>query len=207
MRRPARGVTLLEVLVVVAIVAILSAIAAGGLQSLVSRTRVAQTGRTLASALRNTRLRAVATGCFHFAQVNGPQYAGVNAGVVGFPTRRNTVSIVRKANCDATLPVFQPGDQVVDSFPMHDGPLASVQFDVPPLLGTTLGNNAFTVGWDRTAARFVAADTGGGGALSFVDVTAAAPNPITVGLTALGSGVTVAGGAVAVPTNGHVRYP
>lgn len=203
MKRPARGVTILEVLVVVAIVGILSAVAAGGLRSLVANTRIAQTGRTLASSLRAARTRAVATSCPHFVQVNGPTYAGL--GPAGYPARRNMVNIIRKADCTQNQAVWVPGDLVIDSFPLHDGPLDSVRF-VTAIVGN-LGNNAFGIGYDRLATRTVWVDAAGGGQAAFADITAAAPAIITIQIQSTVAADSGAAGTVSIPAMGNVRFP
>lgn len=204
--RKARGVTLLEVMIVVTIVGILSAVAAGGLRSLLTQTRVAQSGRVLASAFRTARLRAIATGCPHFVQVNGPTYGGL--GPVGFQWRPNTVSVMRKGDCTQVDANFAAGDVLIDSFKLHDGDVNSVRITAPATLvaGGQLLANSFAVGYDRLATRNVWADSAGGGHAAFADITATVPAVIP--LTIQSSLPDAApGGTLSIPTLGSVRYP
>lgn len=211
-RRRAAGVTLLEVMVVVAIVGILSAIAAGGMRSLVTTTRVAQSGRVLATAFRQTRLRSMATHCTHFVQVNGPTYGGSGANAVGpagFLGVRNQAAIYRKGDCTSTQAGFAPGDILVDSFVINDAPIGSLDFVVPaPLIAsTTLDNNAFGVAYDGQGSRTVWVDEAGGGAASFVDVTATVPAILSLTIRSHSAQVDEAFGTLSIPLTGGARFP
>ncbi len=205
-----RGVTLLEVMVVVAIVGILSAIAAGGMRSMVTSTRVAQSGRVLATAFGQTRLRAMATRCTYFVQVNGPAYGGAGAaaaGPAGFLGVRNQAAIYRKGDCASAQATFVAGDILVDSFVLNDGPLGSLDFLVPAtLIGSgALDNSAFAVAYDGLGTRSVWSDATGGGAASFMNVTAGVPDLLT--MTIRSHSEPDALGTLAIPLTGRARFP
>lgn len=166
-----RGFTLLEIMVVVAIVGILGAIAAGFTVQMLRSAEVNRAAKTVNSAVGQARQRAITTGCAHFVQVNGPQYAG--AGPQDFPGRRGFVAIVRKAQCDSTNYFFEAGDRVVESERwLPDGVFTVQQVDVRPpaglMGGAHLASDALAFGFDRLGRRSVFVDTGGAGAAGFV---------------------------------------
>jgi prepilin-type N-terminal cleavage/methylation domain-containing protein len=161
MARP-RGVTLLEVMMVVAIIGVLSGIGGGALRSLITSSKVLATEKVIRATVAGARLRAVSGNCAHFVQINGTGYAGV--GAAGFPGRPRQIAVVRKGRCDAPDPFFEPGDTVVDSDWLFD---ASVRNELVLPAGLyasqTLDTAAFTVGFSLTGARVVAVDASNSG--------------------------------------------
>lgn len=126
MRR--RGVSLLEVVVVVAIIGIISAIAAPNLLRLIQRNRVVNVGREFGSIFVNARTQAVTRGFPSTICLSGPAFA----------TRPNQVRMVRKAVALAPGAVVTPdvaGIAAAD-FPLENWfPTEQVVFNFAPPMG------------------------------------------------------------------------
>ena len=169
--RARRGSTLAEVMTVVAIIGILSAMGGSALQGMLAFNRVAASGKGLNSALGGVRTRAAASNCAHFVQVNGPTFAGV--GSTSFPVRAGTISMMRKGNCASTVTSFEPGDRLVDSVQLGPDEIpTSVQLALPKALlpGGTLGSESFVIGYDRLGSRRVWFDASGTGEAGYTEV-------------------------------------
>lgn len=170
--RGPRGVTMIEIMVVVAIVGIMSAISGAFTIQMLKSSRVNATARTVNAIIGSARQRAVMTGCGHFVQLNGPGYTG--AGATGFPSRAATISIVRKGDCNSQSFIFEAGDRVVDFEPLGPDELP-YQVRLKPAAGlitdTYMDNDALVVGYDRLGRRGIFVDDDGSGATSFAENT------------------------------------
>lgn len=126
MRR--RGVSLLEAVVVVAIIALISALAAPNLLRLIQRSRVVNVGKEFGSIFVNARTQAVTRGFPSTVCLSGPAFAT-------FP---NQVRMVRKAVALAPGAVVTPdvaGIAPAD-FPLENWfPSERVVFAFAPAMG------------------------------------------------------------------------
>jgi prepilin-type N-terminal cleavage/methylation domain-containing protein len=141
------GFTLIEMMMVVAIVGILSGLAVGGIRGLVDQGRANGTAGSLARLVANARLRAISMGCRTSVQVNGPSYAPSSGTPVGFPSAPNTVSVFMKKQCDSTNGYFEAGDRIVSSYSLVD---QHVNLTIPAVV-TTLGSNSVVVSYGMTS--------------------------------------------------------
>lgn len=108
-RALSRGVSLLEVMVVVAIVGIVAGTAAMGFSDMKNMGMVREETRNLLSALRNARTLAVATSIPHGVRISG----GADAAA---PEYRNYIITYRKPNADTAAGPYAPGfDRVLQS--------------------------------------------------------------------------------------------
>jgi prepilin-type N-terminal cleavage/methylation domain-containing protein len=156
-----RGVTLLEVMTVVAIVGILSALGGGALMNLVKTNRVVSSAKEVMAMARAARTRALASSCPHFIQLNGRSYAGA----APTPNRPSTIFLVRKGVCSSTLPYFEATDKVVDSAVLgSESAPGSVAISLPAAVLPTLEliAQSVTVAYDGGGNVSVALDGGGG---------------------------------------------
>ena len=180
-RRSARGFTLLEMMMVVAIGAILAAMGGSAFLGLLRTNRANSTTRSVLTMLRSARTRAMTAVCPHFVQINGRAYAGP----VGSPNRPATIYLVRKGFCASSNMFFEAGDRVMDSTALGpDGLPASVDLFVPAtVVGSgVLVSESIVVGYGVEGALPVTAgqlnipvDTGSG----FSVVATAGPLTLT----------------------------
>lgn len=180
-RRPA-GTTLAEMMTVVAIIGMLSAMGGSALMDMVVADRVISTSKSLMGALGGARIRAASSNCPHYVQVNGPTYAGT--GAAGFVTQPSLIAVMRKSNCASTVMRFEPGDRAVDSVALGPEEVpGAVRLLLPTavLSSQTLTNQSVVFAFDRLGARFVSVDAAGSGASGFADITAV--DSVAVNLT------------------------
>lgn len=171
-RHGRRGMTLLEMMTVVAIIGILSSIGGGALFDMVVASRVVSSTKSLMAMLGTARLRATMSNCPHYVQVNGPTYVGT--GATGFVRAPATLSLMRKGSCASAKMAFEPGDQLVDSDSLGPAELPNaVQLLVPATMLSTevLRGEGVTIGYDRLGGRSVWFDAGGAGETGFSEVT------------------------------------
>ena len=91
-RQGSEGFTLIEVMVVVAIIGLLTSLSIVGYQAVTRNARTNGEADTLSQFLKNARLRAVSTGCPHVVRYEVPS-AAMAAG---------TMTIYRKSPCTLT---------------------------------------------------------------------------------------------------------
>ena len=130
-----QGITLVEMMMVVAIIGVLSALAAGFTIAMVRSSRVNSMAHTLTSLLASARQRAVTTACPHFVEVHGPTFVG--ALPVGAPVGPARMFIARKANCASTTLWFELGDRVVDEAILWDDAAFRQTLRLRPALSTS----------------------------------------------------------------------
>jgi prepilin-type N-terminal cleavage/methylation domain-containing protein len=177
-RRPA-GTTLMEMMTVVAIIGILSAMGGSALLDVLVASRVTSTSKSLSGALGGARVRAASSNCPHYVQVNGPAYAGT--GAAGFVTQPGVIAVMRKANCASTTLRFEPGDRAVDRVALGPEELpGAVELLLPAavLSSQTLTNQSVVFAYDRLGARFVSVDATGAGESGFAEVSGVASVPV-----------------------------
>ena len=111
---PTRGFTLIEIMVVVAITAVLTTLSVVGYQSVMMNARTNGEADVISMFLKNARLRAVSTGCPHVVRYNGQSYSGSS------PAR--SLTMYRKAGCTVAIgtaaqnTTVLPYDVVVNSY-------------------------------------------------------------------------------------------
>lgn len=177
------GFTLIEMMIVVAILGVLSALAGTAYQGMIRLGRVNGAANQLAAVLNNARIRAVTQRCPHFVLFTGRDYTPA-AAPGGFPTGQASAFVVQKADCAAldltlaggpapkpfyeegTLPVVAPAtvpadrDRVVASFAMLESRVdlaSNAAGGGPGLVG------ALVVGFDADGQRFITQDSAGTG--------------------------------------------
>ncbi len=111
---PTRGFTLIEIMVVVAITAVLTTLSVVGYQSVMMNARTNGEADVISMFLKNARLRAVSTGCPHVVRYNGQSYSGSS------PAR--SLTMYRKAGCTVAIGTITqnttvtPNDVVVNNY-------------------------------------------------------------------------------------------
>lgn len=103
-----RGLTMIELLVVVALVGIIASMSVYTLGAVNDRARVNGAAETLATVLRNARVQAITERCMYVVQINGPTYNPV-AAPPDVPRTRNSVLVWRKNNCNSAVGAYEPG--------------------------------------------------------------------------------------------------
>jgi prepilin-type N-terminal cleavage/methylation domain-containing protein len=217
MNHALRGMTLLEMLIVVAIVGILSTLGVVSIVSMTQIGRVNSAAGTLTRALVDARLRSMTQHCSHVVQVNGPTYAATSA-LVGAPRQAGSVSVIRKARCTSTTMRYEAGgstegfdrDRVLTTAILGDDAIATrgVKYHVVGPTGIIAGGDELTrqalaIGYSDTGARslLVDVDTGAGfvgGTTSDFTLAIAAPTANA------DAGVQV---TVVIPTSGVASRP
>lgn len=182
-RRRAAGMTMLEMMTVVALIGVLSGLSGAAISDMVRSGRVIASSKGFMTALGTVRLRAAATNCPHYVQVNGPTYAGT--GSTGFPAGASTIALVRKGDCNSTVVGFEAGDRVVDQIRLGPDELPdSVVLVVPTSLLSAgeLTNQSVIIDYDRRGKRRIAVDGTGAGETGFSEVTAVENDDLTLTL-------------------------
>lgn len=172
-----RGVTLLEVMVVIAIIGILAAVAGTQVTQVVRQTRVTSAGKSLESTLQAARARAMLGNCPHVVQLNGPSYAGT--GSTRFPTRQGVAVLFRKGQCASTVGSYEDGDVKLDEVPLSvDGLAQGVELGVATELiaDGVLDTEGLAFSWSPQGERYIALDGSGTGETGFAAFTTAVPD-------------------------------
>lgn len=176
--RKARGFTLLELMIVVAIIGVLGALSVFALGQILQQGRVNGAAARLTQLLRDARTRAVTQRCPHLVQINARTYAPASP-PAGAPRRAMTASIIRKANC-AGLPsrnFYEEGadlasrDKVLLEVELADltTPNAVRVFVTSPtgIVGGGELDKSITIGFDVDGRRTYAEDLDGDGNATF----------------------------------------
>jgi prepilin-type N-terminal cleavage/methylation domain-containing protein len=166
--RARRGFTLLEMLMVVAIMGVMSALATASIIAATQLGRVNGAATTVAALLTTTRTRALTEHCTYVLQLNGPTYNPL-AAPVDVLRRPNTALLYRKNNCASTVGAYEGGaalpDRLVQEMALQD---FNVDLTFPPgiLAAGRLGSGSVSIGWlgNGTSRITVFADPTGSGA-------------------------------------------
>lgn len=183
MRR--RGFSLIEMLVVVAIAAILAALSAYSLLAVNELGRINGAGQTVANILRTARARAITERCTYVVQFNGPNYnpLAAPADVLRTP---GTIIVWRKNDCRSNVGGYVPGlaanlrDRRVNDYAMQEF-RTTVFFPVgiipenPGPLGNRLATSSVSIGWQGDGTRMIWADVDSDGASTDTGFAGALP--------------------------------
>jgi prepilin-type N-terminal cleavage/methylation domain-containing protein len=146
-----RGFTLLEMLTVVAIVGVLSAMATTGIMEIEKTGRVNGTATAVARMLANARSRTIAERCRYVVQITGPTW-NPPAPPAGAQIVPNSVLTFRKRDCESTVGRFETGDRTISEL-MLDSSNGNVRFVTNPIglsPGNVLGASAISFSWTPT---------------------------------------------------------
>lgn len=162
-----RGVTLLEVVLVMAIIATLAGLAGYTVSSVSEIGRMNGAAQTLATVLKNARARAITERCTYVVQINGPLYNPI-AAPVDVLRSRNQVLLWRKNNCTSNVGAYEPGlapalrDRLVDSYNLTE---FSSEYVFPAALvtGGRLLSQSVSFAWQGDGTRVIWHDDDGDG--------------------------------------------
>jgi prepilin-type N-terminal cleavage/methylation domain-containing protein len=166
-RAPARtaGFTLVELMAVVAIVGILSAIGLSGVMHIAKLGKVNGTATALARMMTNARTRAILERCMYVVQVTGPQWA---PGAAAGPDVRKipkSIQVYRKATCNSTNGFFETGqgDKLISEFDLDDSNGNVLMLTGPGgvVPGDIMGANAVSFAWAPDGTRLLYVDATG----------------------------------------------
>ena len=160
-RGPRRGVTLVELMVVVAIAGILAAMSAYSFRAVNELGRLNGAASTLATVLTNTRVRAITERCTYVVQVSGPAYAPV-AGTVGQggSLTPNAVTVFRKRDCNSAQGFFETAaaplwpDRRVEDYNLSEFGVM-VQLPAAVIPGGELGDRAVSIAYTANGQRLI----------------------------------------------------
>lgn len=184
MTKTPRGVTLVELLVVVAIIGVMAGLASVGLQTMARFGGVNGGADSLTRLMATLRARAMTERCRYILQINGPNYALAAAGApVDVPKVNSTAFVYRKGVCNAPGVAFEPGlpgaqaDKLVDQYSLED--MHMVLF-VPALVlpAQLVTTQSVSFSWNELGQRAVAVDDDSDGVST--PVPTAAPLTVTV---------------------------
>lgn len=186
--------TLIEVMIVVAIISIVSALAAVGVDAATRMGRVNGASSSLASAFTTVRTRALTEHCTYFVQINGPNYTAPSA-PIDVPRKPNTALVYRKTGCDSTV-----GDRLVDEMPLAD---LQVDLTFPRRIVSdgVLAAGSVSIGWTGTGQRTVSADDDADGTSTDKEY------PGTISITVNPRGTTSPSRTIEIPIAGPTRVP
>lgn len=199
-----RGMTLIEVMIVVAIISIVSALAAVGVDAATRMGRINGATSSLASALTTVRTRALTEHCTYFVQINGPNYTAPSA-PIDVPRKPNTALVYRKEDWNSTVGAHEAGMAPVRDRLIEEIPLADLQVDLtfPPEIvsGGVLAAGSVSIGWTGTGQRTVYADDDADG------TSTEQRYPLAINITLNPRGTTAPTRKVEIPVAGPTRAP
>jgi prepilin-type N-terminal cleavage/methylation domain-containing protein len=175
MKPSPNGFTLIEMMIVVAIIGVLSAMSVWAMNSFTANMKVSADANTLASFIRSARLKTYAQGCPHVVQLTIPA-AGT--------TTRARMTLYRKGSCTLTAanqllrvnnspPIAgTPNDIVSSSEEVQTGALLSVTNGA----GTNLAGSEIYVGMFGADGNALF----GNAPIAGTTVTAAGPGQLTL---------------------------
>jgi prepilin-type N-terminal cleavage/methylation domain-containing protein len=213
MRR--RGFTLVELMVVVAIVGILAAIGAYSLSAVNDVGRVNGTAQTVANVLRSTRARAILERCTYYVQFTGPRYGqtlAANSAPPDAPRTSSTIIVWRKNNCRSTNPSYIPNLAVtapeasrrVNDYNMTEFATEFV-FPAGIIPGNRMTTQSVSIGWLGDGTRVVSSDPATTGFSTAVAALANVDFSMTLQTRDDNDGLPSR--AVSVPANGAAGAP
>ena len=116
MRRD-RGFTLIEMLMVVAIIGIISSLAASGIINTVRMAKLRGASSVASQVLNNARRFAILQHCTFIAQLNGDQFLSYSSSNIVAPAgKANHATLIRKNRCSSPNGYYEVGDIVVDEY-------------------------------------------------------------------------------------------
>lgn len=203
-----RGFTLIELMLTVAIAGMLSAMAAYTLSAVNELGRVNGASQTVASALRNTRIRAITERCTYVVQFNGPTYNPVAA---PNDVRRtpNSILIWRKNDCRSVTGAYVPGlalplqDRAVNDYNITEFK-AELVFPAGVVTGNRVLNDSVSIAYLGDGTRQVWSDDDANGDSIATGINPAVDFVITVQEH---NGDTTPNRVVTVPANGPAVAP
>jgi type II secretory pathway pseudopilin PulG len=155
---------LVEMMAVVAIIGILSAIGLSGVMHISKLGKVNGTATTLARMMTNARTRAILERCMYVVQVTGPQW-GPGVAVPDMRKIPKSIQVYRKANCNSTNGFFETGlgDKLISEFDLDDSNGNVLMLTGPGgvVPGDIMANNAVSFAWAPDGKRLLYVDAGG----------------------------------------------
>lgn len=197
--------TLIEVMIVVAIISVVSALAAVGIDAATRMGRINGASSSLASALTTVRTRALTEHCTYFVQINGPSYTAASA-PVGVPRKPNTALVYRERGCNSTVGAREDrlaasvGDRLVEEIPLADLRV-DLTFPSAVVSGGVLAAGSVSIGWTSTGQRTVYADDDGDG------TSTERAYPGTISIKVNPRGTTALSRTIEIPVAGPTRAP
>lgn len=199
-----RGFTLIELMVVVAIVGILAAMGAYSLSSVNEIGQVNGTSQSIANVLRSARARAITERCTYYVQFTGPRYAPLVA-PVDVSRTRNSIIVWRKNNCQSNIGAYVGGlaanlrDRRVNDYSMTEFG-TEVVFTAGILTGNRLTTQSASIGWLGDGTRVVWSDDDADG--TSVDTGIGAGGVVALTIQTLNDSDGTPNRTVNVPANG-----
>jgi prepilin-type N-terminal cleavage/methylation domain-containing protein len=159
-----RGFSLIEMMVVVAIISVISSLGVASVVNITRTGRVNGTSTVLARMMANARTRAVVERCPYLVQIGGQRWSPTGA-VNGQHILKRGVVVYRKLDCLSTNGVFEAGDQYIQEFSMDDSTgrvtLAVAPAGVVP--NNWLDLTGLTIAYSPTGVRSIFVDPANSG--------------------------------------------
>ncbi|MBL8922710.1 MAG: prepilin-type N-terminal cleavage/methylation domain-containing protein [Myxococcaceae bacterium] len=157
-----RGLTMIELLVVVALVGIIASMSVYTLSAVNDRAKVNGAAETVATVLRNARVQAITERCTYVVQINGPTYNPTTA-PADVPRTPGSVLVWRKNNCNSTVGAYEANIPL----PQRDRRVAdynltefNVELALPAGLvtGNVLLNDSVSIAYQPNGQRLIFVD-------------------------------------------------